>query len=368
MAITATKKRKEGLTQYRVRVSIKQPDGSFRYVERTAFGMAEAKRIELELKQTPADRSMKLSELVALYNASRKGQIRQTTFEKADSYLQNHVLPEYGDVRIDALSLPRLQLWKNEMAEKNLSTVSKNNIYHAFSAVLNFGVKMEYLQKNNLRALGGFRDPVASPENNRFRYYTAQQFAQYIAAVPRETIADHMYYVFFMMAFFTGARKGEINALKWSDVDGDVIHIRRSVAQKVKGSPFVETPPKNKTSYRDVRMPRQLVECLAEHRALLETLDGFSEDWRVCGGFNILCDHAIFCRNEKYAKLAGLPRITIHEFRHSHASLLINAGVNIKEISRRLGHATVEMTWNIYSHLYPDQEQKVIEILEKSIP
>ena len=52
-------------------------------------------------------------------------------------------------------------------------------------------------------------------------------------------------------------RKGEINALKWSDIDGDIIHVRRSIAQKVKG-PDIETPPKNKSSYRDLQMPKHV--------------------------------------------------------------------------------------------------------------
>ena len=65
----------------------------------------------------------------------------------------------------------------------------------------------------------------------------------------------------------------------------------------------------------------------------------------------------------KAAKAAGIKKITVHEFRHSHASLLCNAGINIKEIARRLGHADVNMTWKTYSHLYPAEEEKAIAVL-----
>ena len=364
MSITATKKKKDGLMQYRVRVGLKQPDGSFRYVERTAYGINEARRVESELRSAPPVSVRTLAALIDEYNLSRAGQVRQTTQEKADSYLRLHVLPTYGTYNVERLTLPVLQQWKNELNAKGLSVVSKNNIYHAFSSVLNFGVKMEYLKKNNLAALGGFRDPNVSPEDSRFRYYTADQFKAYINALPRATFLDRAAYVFFMVAFYSGARKGEINALRWSDIDGDVIHIRRSVAQKVKGAAYVETPPKNKSSYRDVRMPQTLRACLDEHLAFCRSFEQFSPDWRVCGGPDILSDNFLFTRNCKNAEAAGLPRITIHEFRHSHATLLINAGVNIKEISRRLGHSTVEMTWNVYSHLYPDQEEKALAVLD----
>ncbi len=364
MSITATKKKKDGLTQYRVRVNIKQPDGSFKYVERTAYGRDEARKIESELRAGSVS-AKTLSALVKEYNLSRTGQVRQTTAEKTDSYLRLHVLPTLGSCNLDRLSLPILQGWKNELSAKPLSVISKNNIYTAFSAVLNYGVKMEYLKKNNLATLGGFRDPNLSPE--RFRYYTAEQFKLFMDTLPQKNFVDRTVYVFFMVAFYTGARKGEINALRWTDIEGDVIHIRRSVAQKVKGSQYVETPPKNKSSYRDIRMPKVLRACLDEHLAFCKTFPQFSKDWRVCGGPDIISDNILFFRNRKNAKAAGLPKITIHEFRHSHATLLINAGVNIKEISRRLGHATVDMTWNVYSHLYPDQEEKALAVLD-SIP
>lgn len=91
----------------------------------------------------------------------------------------------------------------------------------------------------------------------------------------------------------------------------------------------------------------------------------FSDDFRICGGERPLRDTTIDKKNRQFAKEAELPRITIHEFRHSHASLLINNGVVIQEVSRRLGHSTVEQTWNVYSHLYPNQEEKALEILNK---
>ena len=70
-------------------------------------------------------------------------------------------------------------------------------------------------------------------------------------------------------------------------------------------------------------------------------------------------------RNRSFANSAGLPRVTIHDFRHSHASLLANSGINIQEVARRLGHSNVEMTWNTYSHLYPKEEERALSVLNK---
>ena len=64
------------------------------------------------------------------------------------------------------------------------------------------------------------------------------------------------------------------------------------------------------------------------------------------------------------AAAAGLPHIRIHDFRHTHATLLANEGINIQEIARRLGHSNVEQTWNTYSHLYPREEERAVAILD----
>lgn len=173
--------------------------------------------------------------------------------------------------------------------------------------------------------------------------------------------------MFFNIAFYTGARKGEINALKWSDIDGNIMHIRRSIAQKLKGGD-VESPPKNKSSYRDLQIPVPLMEILNEHKERQRAATRlFTENFRVCGGEQPLRDTSIENHNKAFAKAAGLPHIRIHDYRHTHASVLVNEGINIQEIARRLGHTNVQMTWNTYSHLYPREEERAVEILNRII-
>ena len=71
--------------------------------------------------------------------------------------------------------------------------------------------------------------------------------------------------------------------------------------------------------------------------------------------------------NARFAAAAGVKVIRIHDFRHSHASLLANEGINIQEIARRLGHSDIKMTWNTYSHLYPREEERAIKILDNIV-
>ena len=78
-------------------------------------------------------------------------------------------------------------------------------------------------------------------------------------------------------------------------------------------------------------------------------------------------DSTLDNKNKMFAKAAGLKHIRIHDFRHSHASLLANEGINIQEIARRLGHSKIEMTWNTYAHLYPREEERAVKILNKIV-
>ena len=268
------------------------------------------------------------------------------------------------------LTQPVLTKWKLDIDKQDISLGTKRNGYKALSALLNFAVKMEYIPKNPLTTIGNFRDAntIDKPADT-LRYYTPEQFLKYIevAEETAKTVVDWGYYVFFNIAFYVGARKGEINALKWSDIDGNIMHIRRSIAQKLKGGD-VESPPKNKSSYRDLQIPTPLMEILNEHKERQRAATSlFTEDFRICGGEHPLRDTSIENHNKKFAATAGLPHIRIHDFRHSHASVLVNNGINIQEVARRLGHSDIEMTWNTYSHLYPREEERAVEVLNQIV-
>ncbi len=373
MPITKTGKSKDGKQQYRVRINYTDAAGKAHQIERTAYGKDEAKLIEQQLLSDYKDKRsttkhLTIQQLYDEYGEYHSHETRKTSHDSTMRALRLRVLPTMADCRLDRLSQPALAKWKNEIAASDLSITTKQNAYAAFVAMLNYAVKMDYLTKNPLSLLGNFKDSDAIEKpSDKLHYYTAEQFQCYINAARQQavTVTDWGYYVFFCIAFYTGARKGEINALKWSDIDGNIMHIRRSIAQKLKGGD-VETPPKNKSSYRDLQIPAPLMTVLEEHRERQKAASKlFSNDYRICGGERPLRDTSIENKNTAFAKAADLPHIRIHDFRHTHASLLVNEGINIQEIARRLGHSNVQMTWNTYSHLYPREEERAVAVLNK---
>lgn len=371
MPIYKQNKKKDGLTQYRVIVNYTDWDGKYRQKTKLVYGKDEATltemRLQFELNNETPVQTVTIGSLFNEYLIAKKHEVRESTLEKSREILNRHILPYLSKVKLVDLNVKKLQLWKNTIGDLDLKIKMKNNIYSELRTMLNYAVKMEYISTNPLTKVGNFKDVLdfAKPQD-ALHYYTAEQFKAFItfARSKCETLNDWGYYVFFSIAFFTGMRKGEINALKWTDIEGDILHVRRSVRLKKKGVPVVETPPKNKTSYRDLQMPKQLIEILEEQKERQRSVKTFSEDFRICGGIKCLPDTSISNFNIKCAKATDLPHIRIHDFRHTHATLLINEGINIQEIARRLGHSNVEQTWNTYAHLYPREEERAIRVLE----
>ena len=129
-----------------------------------------------------------------------------------------YVLPYLGNERIDKLNSKILQQWKIEIDKKPLSITTKKNKFKTLRALLNYAVKMEYLSKNPLLTVGNFKDVYFKPTDEKIHYYTEAQFTKYIKAAEEyasshDTLTEWGYYVFFYIAYFTGMRKGEINAL-----------------------------------------------------------------------------------------------------------------------------------------------------------
>lgn len=373
MAITKVDGKKNGLQKYRVRVSYTDIYGKYRQKEKTAYGLDEARKIEMQLSydvkhQTSGD--MTVEKLIEEYLVSHKPEIKESTFIEVKRLLDKYIIPTLGKYKLSKLTMPILQQWKNglQAPESTRQTLnSKKSVYSALNATLNYAIKMDYIATNPLEKLGNFKETVQIKQEMQF--YTPEEFSKFIAtaraeAEKTEGIHEWYYYVFFNIAFFTGMRRGEIYALTWNDITDNVIHITKSIAQNLRGEDKI-TAPKNQSSIRDLQIPIPLQNVLQEHFERCSLAPDFSKDLYICGGLQPVRDACLHLRGDKYAALAGVKRIRLHDFRHSHASLLVHAGINIHEVARRLGHSNVSITLNTYSHLYPSEQERAIDVLNK---
>ncbi len=373
MPIYKTSVKKDGLQQYRVRINYTDSFGKAHSLTRHAYGLAEAKQMEQDIireycTEKPAVTRMTVQQLYNEYILAKENEVRATSLVPIKNCLAKGALPYLADKQLDKLTVPALQSWKNDIAMIDVSISTKQNYYAELRQMLNYAVKMGYIPKNNLTIVGNFKKDTQALPKEELHFYTPDQFKKFIAvareqAEKKDTINDWSYYVFFFIAYFTGARKGEIYALKWSDIKGNVLSISRSVNQKV--GRIVETLPKNSSSIRTLQIPMSLEVVLKEQKQRQMKDKNFTDDYRICGGIDCIRDSTVCNKGFDFADKAGLPHIRLHDFRHSHASLLASEGINIQEIARRLGHSNVEMTWNTYSHLYPHEEERAVSVLDK---
>ena len=381
------KKKKNGLLPYSVRVNFTDVNGEHQSVERTVYGYDEAVLKEQELiaeykntKIAPSSR-ITVKNLIEEYEKVHSQDTKKGSHDTTMRILKQRVEPILGEKRLDKLTKKDLEDWKTEInkqkllkgenkGEEGISLRTKRNAYKTLMSLLNFAVDMGYISQNPLKTVKNFKDVNRGYIKKEMQVYTEEQFKDFIKVAENhcQTIQDWNYYVFFCILFFMGLRKGECYGLTWGDIEGDIMHIRRSVSQKVKdedGNDYVDTP-KTYNSIRDILIPELLVTILNDHKKRQQdaTRELFSEDFKVCGhGYRAIRDSTVDSRNQQFAEEAHLPHIRIHDFRHSHATFLINNGVNFIAVSRRLGHANITETLNTYSHLYKTTEQEALAIL-----
>ena len=366
MPIYRTDEKKDGLYKYLVKLSLTE-NGKRKQITRIAWGKAEAAELEAKLRREMSmhdnsSSAITLKKLAEKMLEVKKPEVRESTLDKASRNLDRYVLPYLGDYKIKQFNSQILSDWKLKIETLGLSLTTKRNIYGGLRNLFNFGVKMEYMPVNPLLKVGNFRSSYE--EKKEMLFYTPDEFKKYITAAKSEAELSgyYDYFVFFCLAYYLGARKGEINALRWTDIEGDTVHIKRSICQKLKGEDR-ETPPKNKSSVRDIQIPLPLKTVLNEHKERCKKYKDFSENNHICGGAICLRDTSLDKANRRFAESAKVKHIRIHDFRHSHASLLINNNINVLEVSRRLGHSKVEETLNTYSHFFPKEKEKALKVL-----
>ena len=361
------KKNKNGIAQYRVIYSYKDAKGKYKKIEKRVFGKSAAqeklRELEDSIKNSRNVAKLPFDKAYEEYIETISPEIRSSSRTKKMAYYRNHFLPFFRDTDIKEIDTRMVTQWKRYINDKKLSIRTKQNCYKELNACFNYWIKLELLVVNPVAKAGNFRDAYEGKKEMDF--YSLEEFNKFNSALLKEAEETDVYdfYVFFNIAFWTGCRKGEIHALRWDRYHDSLLEIKESVNQKnING--YETTPPKNKSSIRDVTVPQQLKTILDEHKQRAMLLPDFTEDKYICGYYKPLADTSIEKKNIKIAKDADLKHIRIHDFRHSHASMLLGNGAPLLAISKRLGHSTVDQTSRTYVHLLKKESDKLVSILD----
>ena len=346
----------------------------------------EAKEIEarelLRAKQGFVDDDLIFDVALEKFLSWKEKSKRKTTVDFYRVAFEKRITPSFSRLSLSTINVVMLENWKNSVDE-SLSLGRKQQLFiclHAFFKYCDtmYGTQLLVL----LNKVGNFaRNPnEVSVKTKALHFWTPEEF-QKVADSMRshcEEISEFDYrfmpnwsaYVFLNILFYAGLRRGEANALKVSDFHDDGISpyldVNKSITQKAKGVDWLLTDPKNKNSIRCVPVSRNLAIILREHlHNRIERL-GFSDtsNLYLVGGIRPLSDNT-FNEIKKREELAvNVPHIRTHDLRHSFASVLINNGVQPDVVQKLMGHSSISITLEIYSHLYPKTMTSALSVFD----
>ena len=288
-----------------------------------------------------------------------KPTVRHSSYEQHRSLSEVHIIPALGAIYLHKLTPQHLQAFYAQKLREGLKPRSVAVLHSILHSGLENAVKWNLVSRN-------VASLVSKPRAERYEVHPLTPMQ---AQVLINTAKGSALETLITLAVTTGMRHGELLGLHWEDVDLHLgfLHVRRTVSH-LSGYGFVEGDPKTKSSRRKVLLPTIAIEALKAHRSRQEQAKAQAgEKWKEY--------HLVFCntvgnylwpltiRKQLYAllKRAGLPPMRFHDLRHSAATILLVMGVHPKVVQELLGHSTITMTIDTYSHLLPSLQQEAIE-------
>lgn len=285
-----------------------------------------------------------------------------------------HIKPFFEKMNICTISVKNIREWAETLENKNISVSYKNKIHNILNKIFDFAIKNYDLPSNPSRIFGTFQeknDKIIKDED-KLRYITLDEFNKFISVID-----DLLWKTFFMFAYYTGCRRGEIIALTWEDIDleKNEISINKTLYEEIKGKISI-TSTKNSRN-RKIKLSKKLKEQLINYKNEVKQYTDFSEKWYVFGNTRFLPKTTIDRYKHNYFKQSGVREITMHEFRHSHVSLLINEYIKTSKekdmkvdtakfflmMSNRMGH-TIQVMQDVYMHLFDSVQDEIVDLLD----
>ncbi len=305
------------------------------------------------LNKTQADLSMTFASFVDTYTVDMKNRIKENTWHTKEHIIRTKILPYFGKRKISDIQPRDIIAWQNEMIKgrdkngKKYSPVYLKTLHNQLSAIFNHAVKFYGLKENPAAKVGN----MGKARSREMLFWTQEEYQKFAFAVMDKPVS---YYAFEML-YWCGIREGELLALTAGDFDFErgTVTINKSY-QRIDGRDVI-TEPKTPKSNRVIKMPDFLVEEIKEY---LAKIYGLQKNDRV---FNITKNY-LHREMTRGADAAGVKRIRIHDLRHSHISLLIEMGYSAVAIADRVGHESINITYN-YAHLFPSTQTDIADKL-----
>ena len=302
-----------------------------------------------QLNKAGSDLDMTFKSFVEQYAEDMKIRLKENTWATKEHIIQTKLLPYFGKLKMCNITAQQIITWQNEMIghkDENgnpYSPVYLKTIHNQLSAIFNHAERYYNLRENPCKRAGS----MGKKKNREMLFWTKEEYLKFADVM----MDKPMSYYSFEMLYWTGIRVGELLALTPADFDfsKNTVTISKSY-QRLNGRDVITTP-KTEKSNRTITIPQFLAD---EIQDFLKSL------------YQIGPNNRIFFISKSYlqremvrgSKAAGVKRIRIHDIRHSHVSLLIDMGFSAIAIADRVGHESIDITYN-YAHLFPSKQTEI---------
>ena len=313
-------------------------------------------------------------ELVSLWWESYKNTIKPNSQQTMEGIVRIHILPVFGDYKLEKLTTPIIQQQVNKWADK--ANKGEKGAYANYSflnninrRILQYGVTMQAIKHNPARDV--IIPRKQQNKEHKVKFFSNQelkQFLNYLENLDQSSYENFFDYVLYKTLLASGCRIGEALALEWSDIDlkKGIISISKTLNR------YQETnTPKSKAGLREVDIDTATVALLKEYKKRQQI-----QAWQLGRSVSIVftpftTKYAYACllrkRLQGHFKNAGVPDVSFHGFRHTHATIMLYAGIEAKDLQYRLGHSNISMTLNTYVHATKEGAKKAVSIFESAI-
>lgn len=313
----------------------------------------------------------------------------QNTINRVRGYLDTYIIPQFGEYKPEQIEPADVQLWVNKLARKAKKAVESGvkrapkgsakdfgAMAHKMSDIFDFGITNCGLKNNPTKTIKIPPKPKAIKDRIMVLHDDSlKHWLSYLETLPN-TRSNRRFKVICNTLLASALRINELLALEISDLDFDSNEIRvnktlmwKSANKKlgIKGEMVCKRTPKTGSGNRKVTVPPSIMENLKEFHEEMASYfkkHGLPESTLIFPTIygNYMCDRNERATLKKRLTELGLPNYGFHLFRHTHASLMLNAGVNWKELQIRMGHKSIKTTMDIYAELAPKKKAEAVDI------
>ena len=313
-------------------------------------------------------------EVAQLWWESYQHTVKPNTQDSVKRLLSNHVIPLFGSYKLDKLTTPTIQRIVNQLAlrankREDGAFLHYDKIHALNKRILQYAVTMQIIDMNPAREVILPRKiKKGRTKVKHFNNLELKQFLSYLEEADLAIYRNIYEITLYKFLLATGCRINEALALHWSDID---LHNATVNITKTLNHLGEINSPKSEASYRTIDIDAQTIEVLKVYQKRQR-----QEAWKLGRTETIVFSDFIhkYPNNKTLStrlntrfKHAGVPNIGFHGFRHTHASLLLNSGIPYKELQHRLGHSTLAMTMDTYSHLSKAKEKTAVSLYAKAV-